>query len=74
MIMTGSDFIVDVLIKQKVSDVFGIPGGVVLDFLYAMNRRPAEIMTHLNFHEQIKISKSKGSYNASFFKINDLHY
>lgn len=65
MIMTGSDFIVDLLIKQKVSDVFGIPGGVVLDFLYAMNRRPAEIMTHLNFHEQNSVFSASGFAKAS---------
>jgi len=65
LIMTGSDFIVDFLIKQKVSDVFGIPGGVVLDFLYAMNRRPSEIMTHLNFHEQNSVSSASGFAKAS---------
>lgn len=63
--MTGADFIVDILIKQKVSDVFGIPGGVVLDFLYAMNRRPTEIMTHLNFHEQNSVSCASGFAKAS---------
>ena len=40
------------------SDVFGIPGGVVLDFLYAMNRRPSKITTHLNFHEQNSVSSA----------------
>ena len=63
--MTGSDFIVDLLIKQKVSDVFGIPGGVVLDFLYAMNRRPSKITTHLNFHEQNSVSSASGFARAS---------
>jgi acetolactate synthase I/II/III large subunit len=63
--MTGSDFIVDILIKQNVSDVFGIPGGVVLDFLYAMNRRSSEIKTHLNFHEQNSIYSASGYAWAS---------
>ena len=63
--MTGSDFIVDLLIKQKVSDVFGIPGGVVLDFLYALNRRAPKIMAHLNFHEQNSVSSAIGFAKAS---------
>jgi acetolactate synthase-1/2/3 large subunit len=63
--MKGADFIVDVLIKQKVTDVFGIPGGVILDFLYAMNRRSPKIMTHLNFHEQNSVSSALGFAKAS---------
>lgn len=49
--MTGAEFLVDYLVKLGVTDVFGIPGGVVLDFLYELDRRK-EITAHLNFHEQ----------------------
>lgn len=50
--MRVSDYIVDFLVNVGVTDVFGLPGGVVLDFLYAVDRRESEISAHLNFHEQ----------------------
>ena len=49
--MTGAEFLVDYLVKLGVTDVFGIPGGVVLDFLYELDRRE-DISAHLSFHEQ----------------------
>lgn len=49
--MTGAEFLVDHLVKLGVTDVFGIPGGVVLDFLYELDRRE-DISAHLSFHEQ----------------------
>ncbi|MBT6113671.1 MAG: thiamine pyrophosphate-binding protein, partial [Candidatus Marinimicrobia bacterium] len=58
--MRGSDFVVDFLIKHQVTDVYGIPGGVVLDFLYALNHRSSEIKPHLNFHEHNSISSASG--------------
>lgn len=50
--MKVSDYIVDYLIKQKVTDAFGVPGGVVLELIYAMDARKDELMPHLNYHEQ----------------------
>ena len=50
--MNASDYLVDFLIRRHVTDAFGIPGGVILDFLYAMDRRKREITPHLNYHEQ----------------------
>jgi len=47
-----SDYIVDYLIQQKVSDAFGVPGGVVLELLYAMDSRKSELTPHLSYHEQ----------------------
>ncbi|MFA9464603.1 MAG: thiamine pyrophosphate-binding protein [Velocimicrobium sp.] len=49
--MTVSEYLVDFLISKGVTDVFGIPGGVVLDFLYALDGRK-EINAHLSYHEQ----------------------
>lgn len=49
--MTAAEFLVDYLVKNGVSDVFGIPGGVVLDFLYALDNRK-EMSAHLSCHEQ----------------------
>jgi acetolactate synthase-1/2/3 large subunit len=47
-----ADFVVDRLIKHGVTDVFGVPGGVVLEFLYALDRRQDSISVHLSCHEQ----------------------
>jgi acetolactate synthase-1/2/3 large subunit len=49
--MKISDYIIDYLIKQGVNHIFGIPGGVVLDFVNSASKRE-EIRLHLNFHEQ----------------------
>ena len=46
------DYLVESLIKLGITDVFGIPGGVVLDFVYALNKRKKNIRTHLLHHEQ----------------------
>ncbi|MCI9508706.1 MAG: thiamine pyrophosphate-binding protein [Angelakisella sp.] len=50
--MKAADWIVDYLISKGVADAFGLPGAVVLEFLYAMDRRKAELTPHLNYHEQ----------------------
>lgn len=50
--MRADDWIVDYLVKKGVTDVFGIPGVVVMDFLYAFDRRKPEITPHLSYHEQ----------------------
>ena len=50
--MKVADYLVDYLIKVGVTDIFGIPGGVLLDFVYALNDRKEEIKTHLLYHEQ----------------------
>lgn len=50
--MRADAWIADYLIKKGVTDVFGIPGVVVMDFLYALDRRKPEITPHLNYHEQ----------------------
>lgn len=50
--MRADDWIVDFLVKHGITDVFGIPGVVVMDFLYAVDRRNSEITPHLTYHEQ----------------------
>jgi len=47
-----ADYIVNRLIKHGVTDIFGVPGGVVLEFLYALDRRSDAITVHLSCHEQ----------------------
>lgn len=50
--MTGAQYIVEQLVQHQVTDVFGIPGGVILELLYAFDKRRDEIMPHLSYHEQ----------------------
>jgi acetolactate synthase-1/2/3 large subunit len=55
-----ADFLVDFLIKKKITDIFGIPGGSVLELLYATNRRKNLIKPHLSFHEQNAVFAASG--------------
>lgn len=50
--MNVADYIVNRLVEFGVTDVFGLPGGVVLDFLYAVDKRNNNIKVHLCYHEQ----------------------
>ena len=47
--MTVAEYLVNEIIKYDVTDIFGIPGGVILDFLYAAEKR---LSAHLSYHEQ----------------------
>lgn len=49
--MKVSEYIAQYLQKQGVTDVFGIPGGVVLELMYALDATEG-ITPHLSFHEQ----------------------
>lgn len=62
--MTGAEYIVESLIQQGVTDVFGIPGWVVLDLLYTIDSRE-EISAHLSCHEQAAAFAAMGYAQAS---------
>ncbi|MCI8638462.1 MAG: thiamine pyrophosphate-binding protein [Coprococcus sp.] len=49
--MTIAEYLIGVLKKNNVTDVFGIPGGVVLDLLYTFEKTEG-ITPHLSYHEQ----------------------
>ncbi len=49
--MTVADYFVQELKKNDVTDIFGIPGGVLLELLYRVDAFNG-ISAHLNFHEQ----------------------
>ncbi len=49
--MTLEDFLVCKLSEYGVKNAFGVPGGVVLDFMYALDLSK-EIEIHLNYNEQ----------------------
>ncbi len=49
--MKVSEYLVDYIVSLGVTDVFGIPGGVILDLLYAFKKN-GRITPHLSYHEQ----------------------
>lgn len=49
--MTGAQYLVEVLKRYGVTDAFGIPGGVILEMIYALNNSES-ITPHLSYHEQ----------------------
>lgn len=50
--MTVADYLVEYLIELGVTDVFGLPGGVILEFLYSVDEKAPTINAHLSYHEQ----------------------
>lgn len=49
--MTGAAFIAWYLSSHGTTDAFGVPGGVILDLIYALDRQEG-ITPHLSYHEQ----------------------
>ncbi len=49
--MKGSDYIVSVIKKNNVTDVFGYPGATVCHLMDSLEKEDA-IVNHLNYHEQ----------------------
>ena len=58
--MRTVEYLVNSLIDYGVSDVFGIPGGVVIDLLYEMNNKKHKIYPHLSYHEQAAAFEAAG--------------
>lgn len=50
--MKAADWFVKFLILNGTTEAFGLPGAVVLDLLYAMERFRPEFTPHLTYHEQ----------------------
>lgn len=63
--MNVADFLVSCLLKLHVRHVFGLPGGVVLDFLYAIDKKSDQIKAHLSATEQSAIASAYGYARAS---------
>lgn len=63
--MNVAEYLVDFLIDKGITDVFGIPGGVVLDFLYALKQR-SEIRSHLSYHEQAAAFEACGYSQVNY--------
>lgn len=49
--MNCSEYLVDFLIKKRVSDIFGYAGGYIVPFMDALNQRN-EIQVHVCYNEQ----------------------
>lgn len=47
-----SDLIVDFLIEQGITDVFGYPGGMVTHLMESFSKKKKFINAHVNYHEQ----------------------
>lgn len=62
--MTVAEYIVKCLVKNNVTDIFGIPGGVILDFIYAANASD-KMNIHLSAHEQAAGFAASGYAQAS---------
>ena len=62
--MTGAKFLVEVLKKYGVTDAFGIPGGVILEMIYAL-KDSGSITPHLSYHEQAAGFAASGFAQAS---------
>ena len=56
--MKCKDFFINLLISKDVEDVYGIPGGVVLDFMETADKH---INSHLSFHEQSAVFSAIGN-------------
>lgn len=50
--MRFADYIATRLLAYGVSDAFGIPGGVILELIYALDRTGGKLRPHLCYHEQ----------------------
>ena len=58
------DYLINKMEENEITDVFGIPGGVVLDFIYAVNESE-NIDIHLNYNEQMAAYAACGYSQAS---------
>ena len=50
--MNCAEYLVDFLIKNGVSDIFGYPGGYIVPFVDALYDRSNEIKIHVCYNEQ----------------------
>lgn len=63
--MKSADYLVDFLIRKGTTDAFGLPGAVILELIYAMDRRQGDFCPHLSYHEQAAGFAAAGYAQAS---------
>ena len=72
MLMTGAEIIVEVLIEQGVADLFGYPGGTVLNIFDALYDRQDRINLYLTAHEQGAAHAADGYARATGHRHPDI--
>lgn len=63
--MKVSDYIVEFLIKEGISDVFGYPGGMVAHLMDSFDKYKTQIAVHTNYHEQASSFAANGYAQVS---------
>jgi len=63
--MKVSDYIVEFLIKEGVTDVFGYPGGMVAHLMNSFDKYKGQIGVHTNYHEQASSFAANGFAQVS---------
>lgn len=63
--MKVSDYIVEFLIKEGVTDVFGYPGGMVAHLMNSFAKYKEQIGVHTNYHEQASSFAANGYAQVS---------
>lgn len=63
--MKVSDYIVEFLIKEGVTDVFGYPGGMVAHLMNSFDKYKGQISVHTNYHEQASSFAANGYAQVS---------
>lgn len=63
--MKVSDYIVEYMIEQGITDVFGYPGGMVTHLMDSLARYEDRINTHITYHEQAAAFAACGYAQAS---------
>jgi len=58
--MIAADILVKTLIDHNIHHIFGLPGGAVLDFLYALERQKKRVTAHLSPHEYSAVCSAYG--------------
>lgn len=58
--MKVSDYIVEFLIKEGVTDVFGYPGGMIAHLMNSFDKYKQQISVHTNYHEQASSFAANG--------------
>ena len=62
--MNGAEYISKIIVPKGATDVFGVPGAIVLDFLYAVENAEG-LLAQLNYHEQTASFAAIGNAQAS---------
>lgn len=50
--MKASDYLVEFLIRHRITDVFGYPGGMVTHLMDSFDKYRGAVQVHTNYHEQ----------------------